>query len=91
MLLQTALLLALAVATAASPILVARSSVTVPLTRHFNFTGSAKIAERDRVRAKAFKAGSLATRAVEPVPVTNAAVSYTATVSTESSHLYHKC
>lgn len=86
MLLQTASLLFLVLATAASPTrLVSRSPVSLPLARHFNFTGATKIVERDRARAQTFKTGSLATRAVDPDSVTNAVVSYTTTVQVGSS------
>ncbi|KAM5531854.1 hypothetical protein V8D89_014484 [Ganoderma adspersum] len=48
-------LCAAATVTSASPFVVRDTPVTLPLARHFNTTGSAKIVELDRARAQALK------------------------------------
>lgn len=76
------LFLALTSTTSSTP-LVARNTVAIPLARHFNFTGAAKLLEIDQARAKALRARAATEEAATfPVPVTNTAVSYTAEVGT---------
>lgn len=79
----------LALLTAASPLVVRQGPVTLPLARHFNFTGTKTLLERDQARAKAFKSGTKvkpnaaaasASASSFPVPVVNGAVTYTAEV-----------
>ena len=81
----------LAVLAVASPLVVRKSPITIPLARRFNVTGSAKVLELDQARAKSFKSGVRTTHthahtgktssaATVPVPVTNGAVTYTAAV-----------
>ena len=58
--------------------------ITLPLARHFNLTGSAKILENDQARAHLLKANSAnkhSQRSVYPVTLTNEAVIYTVVVS----------
>jgi hypothetical protein len=77
----------LALIAAASPLVVRKSPITIPLARRFNVTGSSKILELDQARAKFLKSGKRTVHtnkatsdATVPVPVTNGAVTYTATV-----------
>ena len=75
----------LALIAAATPLVVRKNPVTVPLARRLNITSGTKLADIDRARAKAFKTGSRSFQkpskdAVTPVSVNNTAVTYTATV-----------
>ena len=78
----------LSLVAAASPLVVRNSPISIPLARRFNLTGGTKIADLDRARAQSFKSGARtahaktnpASDAIVPVPVVNAAVTYTATV-----------
>jgi cathepsin E len=84
--LLSTLLLALAVA--ASPVVIERSPVTLPISRRFNFTGSANILQKDQARAAALKAkgrsiranGATPQRAVVNEVVDNVAEVYQASV-----------
>ncbi|EKM57087.1 uncharacterized protein PHACADRAFT_160625 [Phanerochaete carnosa HHB-10118-sp] len=59
--------------------------ITIPLARYLNLTGgAAKILENDRARANALKLGSFAKDPAAPVPVANAATSYTVQVGVGS-------
>ncbi|KAI1786220.1 acid protease [Ganoderma leucocontextum] len=85
-------LTATAIAVSAKPIVVRDSPVTLPIARRFNSTGTANIVKADQARAKVLKARSQASSApavntaagkIFPginVPVTNAAVIYTASI-----------
>lgn len=79
--------LVLALACAAHPLLhVTRNqnAITIPLAKHFNFTGSTKIAARDRARARALLTGAqghvAARDTVDGAALSNVLVSYIATV-----------
>lgn len=81
----------LALLSAASPLVIRNSPITVPLTRRMNFTGTKTVLERDQIRAKGLMAGRSTkipsgTRAAEAastfaVPATNQATIYTAEVA----------
>lgn len=81
----------LALLSAASPLVVHDSPITLPLTRRMNLTGTKTILERDQIRAKGLSAGRSkriheSTSAVEaaastfPVPAINQATTYTVEV-----------
>ena len=87
---QLTVTITLALLTAASPLVVRQNPITLPLARHFNFTGTKTIKELDQARAKAFKSGTKvkpdaaaasASASSFPVPAINGAVAYTAQVS----------
>ena len=86
MLSQLFVTLSLVVFTVASPVVVRNSPISLPLARHFNATPGHKIPDIDQARAKALKAAVSPAASngtgVNPVPVTNSAVIYTAEVST---------
>ena len=80
----------LALLTAASPLVVNKAPITLPLARHFNFSGTKTLLERDQARVKTFKSGTKvrpnaaaasASASSFPVPAVNGAVTYTAEVS----------
>ncbi|KAJ7511570.1 aspartic peptidase domain-containing protein [Mycena galericulata] len=77
-----AILLALRVA--AGP--VEGSFVSLPISRHFNFTGSATVVQQDFARVQAIKSrkSGIASRAAISEPVDNQAVSYIASVGVGS-------
>lgn len=86
----------LALASAASPLVIRNSPITLPLTRRMNVTGTKNILERDQVRAKGLRAGrstkipsstkeAAAAASTFPVPATNLATIYTAEVLVGSS------
>ncbi|KAJ7070794.1 aspartic peptidase A1 [Mycena amicta] len=79
-----AVLLALRVA--AGPVLVQDSFITLPISRRFNFTGSATIVQADLARIQAVKSRKSAkhARAVISEPVSNQVVSYIASVGVGS-------
>ena len=85
---QLTVVVYLSLVAAASPLVVRKSPISIPLARRFNVTGGAKIAELDRARAQSFKSGVRTAHAktkptsdaVVPVSVVNGAVTYTATV-----------
>lgn len=80
----TTTLLALGIASAASPVVVRKSPVTLPLARHYNFTPGVTIPEVDRARIHALKEYTRrkaeGSDGVWPVPATNAVVTYTTVV-----------
>ena len=83
--LLTTLFFALSVA--ASPVLVNRSLVTLPLTRLVNLTSLHDLVLHDQARAKALIAKVIAKATGLPLhnePVVNQAVSYTASVGVGS-------
>ncbi|KAJ7446655.1 aspartic peptidase A1 [Mycena galericulata] len=75
-----AILLALRVA--AGPVLVEDSFVSLPISRRFNFTGSATIAQQDLARVQAIKSrkSGVASRQAISEPVKNSFVCYVASV-----------
>jgi len=80
------LLLAVAVATA-TPVVVNKSRITLPISRRFNFTGTTTILQRDQTRAAALRAKyepSTDKRAVISSPADNVAVVYIASVGVGS-------
>lgn len=95
---QLAVTVALALSSAATPVVVRDNLITLPLARRFNITGSKTVHQRDQARAQGFRhatrartrthshtaasAAASATSFVEPV--TNSAVSYIASVSFSS-------
>lgn len=79
-------LLTLALTVAATPVVVRDTPVTLPFAKHINATGVANILQRDQARAKFLKARGHASPFNEDAssfPVTNTAVSYVASVSTQ--------
>ncbi|OCH85902.1 aspartic peptidase A1 [Obba rivulosa] len=85
------LLLLCTLAVTAKPVVVRDSPLTLPIVRNLNLTGGATIADIDRARVQGFRdrsiaptTGASAAAAVFNIPVTNAAVSYTATVGVGS-------
>ena len=84
--LLTSVILALVVA--AEPIIVKRSPVTLPLTRHININGVQNLVQHDQARAKTFKADSKVKSAGTPrqanSQATNEAVSYTTSIGVGS-------
>ncbi|KAF7307218.1 Aspartic proteinase [Mycena indigotica] len=80
-----AVLLALRVA--ASPVLVQDNLITLPISRRFNFTGSANIVQADLGRIKSIRTGKAAgaqARAVISEPISNQVVTYIASVGVGS-------
>ncbi|KAJ7510922.1 aspartic peptidase domain-containing protein [Mycena galericulata] len=79
-----AILLALRVA--AGPVLVEDSFVSLPISRRFNFTGSASVVQKDLARIQAIQSrkSGIAARAVISEPVDNQVVSYIAAVGVGS-------
>ncbi|KAJ7487335.1 aspartic peptidase domain-containing protein [Mycena galericulata] len=79
-----AILLALRVA--AGPVLVEDSFVSLPISRRFNFTGSASVVQKDLARIQAIQSrkSGIAARAVVSEPVDNQVVSYIAAVGVGS-------
>ena len=75
----------LALLAAASPIVVRKTPISVPLARRFNATGASNVLASDQARARFLKSGGIksvhkpAVNAGD-VPVTNGAVIYTAAV-----------
>ncbi|EKM61755.1 uncharacterized protein PHACADRAFT_112598 [Phanerochaete carnosa HHB-10118-sp] len=84
MLSQLFVALSLVAFTAASPVVIRNSPVTLPLARRFNTNSGHTIAEIDQSRAKALKAAVSPAAGngsgVNPVPVTSSTVIYTAEV-----------
>ena len=86
--------LLLALTVAGSPaIVVEKSPVTLSISKRFNFNGTHTIAQRDRLRAKALKAGGSSGGAFDAdisfqndasSPATNQLTSYIATVGVGS-------
>ena len=76
----TVLLLILSVA--ANPIVVRKPSVSLPLTRRLNITGTHDLIQKDQARARNMFAVSKAKRSGSPgnVGITNVAIAYTAVV-----------
>ena len=74
----------LALTIAASPVVVRNSPVSVPLARRFNVTGAKNVLAADQARAKFLKGGAKSARKAAggsgSIPLTNAAVTYTAAV-----------
>lgn len=91
---------ALAILSAASPLVVRNSPITLPLTRRMNLTGTKTILERDQIRAKGLRAGksakipssgteeAAAAASTFAVPATNQITTYTAEVSHNCSSQY---
>jgi hypothetical protein len=87
---QLTITITLALLSAATPVVVRDSFITLPLARRFNTTGSKTVLQRDQARAQGFKSGtrarthtaaaSAASGTSFPEAVTNGAVSYTAEV-----------
>ncbi|KAI1786212.1 acid protease [Ganoderma leucocontextum] len=71
---------AAAVAISAKPVVIRDSPVTLPIARHFNFTGAANILKATRRKLSAASVGVGKVFADIDVPVTNAVVTYTASV-----------
>lgn len=84
--LLTTLLLAFSVA--ANPVVVDRSTVTLPLSRRLNLTSIHNLVLHDQARAKNLKLGrsgkSATRRAVISEPVQNQAVTYVASIGVGS-------
>ena len=78
----------LALFTAATPVVVRDSPITIPVVRRLNFTSGTKVLlEQDQARARFLKSGAAkqkgpkaSSAATFPVPVINEAVSYIAQV-----------
>ena len=89
---QVSLVLSLALLSAASPLAPRKGPMTVPLARKFNIAAGTKIADVDQARAKALSkavvAGPKGADGVNPVPVTNTVVIYTAEVCLRCSCTY---
>jgi len=86
----TALLITLlyTLSVAASPVLVNRSPVTLPLSRRVNLTSIHNLVRNDQARAKALIAGAVAKatgrHALYNEPIENRAVTYIASVEVGS-------
>lgn len=84
----------LAVSAIGSPLVARGGPITLPLARHFNFTGSAKITEIDRARARSLRAKAVndvnlpSKRSVFPVNIANELVSYSVEVKTLPQTIY---
>ncbi|KAK7063997.1 aspartic proteinase [Favolaschia claudopus] len=75
----------LALQVAAGPVLVEDNIISLPISRRFNFTGSANVVQKDLERIKQVKAaGKKGARAVISEPVDNQVVSYIASVGVGS-------
>ena len=75
-----------AVGALATPLAIRDSPVTLPITRHYNFTRGVKIADSDRSRFRLLRDRhpvKVGHDSVFPVPATNAIVTYTTSVSVE--------
>ena len=74
----------LALFAAASPVVVRNGPISIPLARRFNATGAKNVLAADQARAKFLKSGVKTTHKAAvnsgSLPVTNAAVTYTAAV-----------
>lgn len=81
----------LALLTAATPVIVRQSPITIPLARRFNFTGTKTLRELDLARVQKLRSGTKfksrpdaapasASASSFPVTVVNGAVTYTAEV-----------
>ncbi|KIP05511.1 hypothetical protein PHLGIDRAFT_119740 [Phlebiopsis gigantea 11061_1 CR5-6] len=86
----------LALLTAATPVVVRQSPITIPLARRFNFTGTKTLRELDLARVQKLRSGTKfksrpdaapasASASSFPVTVVNGAVTYTAEVLVGSS------
>ena len=80
-----AITVTLALLTAATPVVVRQSPVTIPLVRHFNLTGTKTLRELDLARVRNMKSGTkvkpdAAAASSFPVTAVNGAVTYTAEV-----------
>lgn len=82
---QLSLVCSLALLSAASPLVSRNAPAQLPLARRLNLTAGTKIPDVDQARAKDLKNAIMGPKSddgVNPVPVINSAVIYTAEVCT---------
>ncbi|KAF8191217.1 aspartic peptidase A1 [Pholiota molesta] len=75
----------LVLSVAANPVVVNRSPVTLPISRHLNLSSIHNLVRHDQARARHFRTkGCFDTRSIVNEPVTNQAVQYTASIGVGS-------